>query len=322
MFARILKITVLFSLFILVAGVCAYFTLTLIIKSEDTVVVPNLVGKNVVNVLELLTNLGLNTKIKGSEYSAEVPKNHIIFQQPEPGAEIKKGRDVRIILSKGAMAILVPNLKGLSLQQARIILEENSLCQKKISSTYSNDIKKDEIIAQLPSPGTMITRGECVNMLASKGIRTRTYKMPDLQGLYLDEAIPLIENSDLVLGEIKSFFYENRSLDTIVDHEPLSGHRVAEKSIVSLVINRKPGKKGQERLYTKETSLFRYRVKNGFLKRRIRVRLDTGNFSNDLFDGLMKPGEEIWLLIPQNKSATVFLYEDGEIVESRVYGVW
>ena len=63
----------------LIAGVSAYLTLTLIIKSEDTVVVPELVGKNVVNVLELLTNLGLNTKIKGSEYSAEVPKNHIIF---------------------------------------------------------------------------------------------------------------------------------------------------------------------------------------------------------------------------------------------------
>jgi serine/threonine-protein kinase len=306
----------------LVAGVSAYLTLTLIIKSEDTVVVPELVGKNVVNVLELLTNLGLNTKIKGSEYNAEVPKNHIIFQEPEPGAEIKKGRDVRIILSKGPKAILVPNLQGLSLQQARIILEENGLCREIISITYSNDIKKDEIITQFPSPGTMITRGECVNMLASKGIRTRIYKMPDLQGLYLDEAIPLIEDSGLVLGEIKSFSYKGKLLETIVDHEPLSGHPVAEKSIVNLVINREPGQRGRKHLHGKKTGLFRYRIKDGFLKRHIRVRIDTQNFSNDLFDGLMKPGEELWLLIPQNKSATVFLYEDGEIVESRVYGVW
>ncbi len=322
LFKRIIKITGLFSLFILVAGVSAYFTLTLIIKSEDTVVVPNLIGKNVVNVLELLTDYGLNTKIKGSEYSTDIPKNHIIFQEPKPGAEIKKGRDVRIILSKGTKAILTPNLKGLSTQQTRIILEENSLCQGEISSIYSNE-KKDEIIAQAPSAGTMITRGECVNILVSVGSRPRTYKMPDLKGLSLDAAIPLIENSDLVLGEIKSFFYENKPLNSILAHEPLSGHRVTEKSIASLVINRKPGQKNQEYLHgTKGVSLFRYRVENGFLKKRIRVRLDSRNFSNDLFDGLMKPGEEIWLLIPRNSSSTIFLYEDGELVKSQLYDAW
>ena len=98
-------------------GISAYLTLTLIIKSEDTVVVPYLVGKDVVYVLELLTDLGLNTKVKGSEYSADVPKNNVIFQEPAPGAEIKKGRDVRIIISKGPKSILMPNIKGLSVQE-------------------------------------------------------------------------------------------------------------------------------------------------------------------------------------------------------------
>ena len=75
MISRILKLAALFFLFVLIAGTSAYLTLTLIIKSEDTVVVPDLSGKNVVYVLELLTDLGLNTKVKGSEYSADVPEN-------------------------------------------------------------------------------------------------------------------------------------------------------------------------------------------------------------------------------------------------------
>ncbi|MCG2757790.1 MAG: PASTA domain-containing protein, partial [Desulfobacteraceae bacterium] len=70
--------------------VSAYLTLTFIIKSENKVVVPDLVGKDVVLILEMLSDLGLNTKIKGSEYSDNVPKNHVIFQEPEPGSEIKK----------------------------------------------------------------------------------------------------------------------------------------------------------------------------------------------------------------------------------------
>ncbi len=216
MISRALKIAILFFVFILVVGASAYLTLTMIVKSEDTVIVPDLAGKNIVYVLELLTDLGLNTKVDGSEYSADMPKNNVIFQDPEPGSEIKKGRDVRIIISKGPKSILMPNLEKLPVQQARIILEENSLCQGQISSTYNNRIKKDSVISQVPSAGTMITRNECVNLLVSIGIRPPAYKMPDLEGRSLDGAIPLIESSNLILGKIKSVFYKDQPLNTII----------------------------------------------------------------------------------------------------------
>ena len=96
--------------FFLAVGIGAYLTITLIIKSEDTVVIPEITGKELVYALEILSDLELNTKVKGSEYSADIPKNHIVFQEPEPGTEIKKGRDVRIIISKGARTIPMPNL--------------------------------------------------------------------------------------------------------------------------------------------------------------------------------------------------------------------
>jgi len=323
MISRILKIASFFIIFTLVAGASAYLTLSLIIKSEDTVVVPNLEGKDVVYVLEFLTDLGLNTKVKGSEYSPHVPKNHVIFQEPDPGAEIKIGRDIRIILSKGTRSILMPNLKGLSIQQARIILEENNLCQGEISSTYSGHLKKDEIIAQNPSVGSTTARGECVNLLVSIGIRPRAFKMPVLRGLSIDEAILIIENNHMVIGEIESIFHENQPLNSIVEHEPLSGYRVIEGSTVSLVINRKPGRNIQEYIQAVEgVELFRYRLKDGFLKRRIRVRLNSYSLSSDLFNGLMRPGEEIWFLIPKNTNATLFLYEDDKLAKTQVYDEW
>jgi serine/threonine-protein kinase len=318
--SRILKFGSLFFLFVLIVGASAYLTLTLIIKSEDTVVVPDLLGKNVVYVLELLTDLGLNTKVKGSEYSADVAENNVIFQEPEPGAEIKKGRDVRIIISKGVKSILMPNLKGLSLRQARIILEENSLRRGEISSTYSNTIRKDEIIAQVPSQGTMITRGQGVDLLVSMGVRPRAYKMPDLIGLSFNSAITMIESMDLVLGEIKTHFYEGKPLNTVIAQESPSGYCMTQGSIVNIVINRKSVQKGHNYLNESQgVGLFRYRLKDGFLKRHIRVRLNSFGVSADLFDDFMKPGEEIWLLIPRENDATVFLYEDGELLKTLVY---
>jgi len=36
----------------------------------------------------------------------------------------------------------------------------------------------------------------------------------------------------------------------------------------------------------------------------------------------MKPGEEIWILIPRNKDATVLLYEDDELIKTEVFDSW
>jgi serine/threonine-protein kinase len=323
MITRIAKITALCLAFIVIAGISAYLTLTFLIKSEDTVIVPDFIGKDVVYVLEYLTGLGLNTKVKGSEYSLNVPKNHVIFQQPEPGAEIKKGRDVRIIISKGAKTILMPNLTGLSFLQARIIFEENDLCQGEQSRTFNRNIENDRIISQSPLPGATVQRGDCVNLLVSSGQRPMAYKMPELAGLSIEDAVLLIEKFDLPLGEIKSVFYENKSRNTVVSQEPLAGYRVDAGNRVNLVINRKPPKKDQEYLPGEQgRNLFTYRLNNGFLRRHIRIELKSNGFSSDLFDEFIKPGQEIWLLIPTNNEATVLVYEDDKLIQTHVYDVW
>lgn len=317
MIKRIFKIAALFIVTALLFGISAYFTLTCIVKSEDTVVVPDLVEKDVVYALEILTEIGLNTKIKGSEFNSDIPKNHVIFQDPTPGSEIKKGRDVRIVISKGTKTILMPNLRRLPIQQALIILEENGLRLGEQSLSFHSEIGKDRIVEHLPSSGSMIKRGENVNLLVSMGPSPKAYKMPDLVGLSIEDAILLIERSNLTVGEIRSFFYEDQPKNVVARQEPLSGHRVIEGSMVHVVINRKPKKNDQR--YSNGVGLFSYRLEAGFLKRRIKVRLNSFGIFIDLFDDFMKPGEEIWILVPKNNDSTVMLYRDGVIIRSEVF---
>lgn len=323
MIAKIAKIAGVAFAFVLVAGISAYFTLTLIIKSEDTVVVPNLEGKDVVYALELLTELELNTKVKGSEYTSDIPKNHVVFQEPQPGSEIKKGRDVKIIISKGPKTVSMPNLIALSVQQANIILEENDMCQGELSRTYNTEVEKDRIIAQVPFAGTVIARGACIDLLVSKGARPSAFKMPDLAGLTLEDALQSIEKVNLTIGELKSAYQKSKPRNIIVEQEPVSGQRVIIGSPVSLLINREPQKERSGQLYGQSAgSLFRYRLDNGFLNRRIRVSLNRAGFTNDLFDDFVKAGDEIWLLIPRDKEATLFLYENDRLIQTHTYDAY
>ncbi|MBW2432480.1 MAG: PASTA domain-containing protein [Deltaproteobacteria bacterium] len=323
MIVKIAKIAGMGFVFVLVAGISAYLTLTLIIKSEDTVIVPHLEGKDVVYALEILTELELNTKVKGSEYTGDIPKNHVVFQDPQPGSEIKKGRDIRIILSKGPKTFAMPHLLGLSVQQANIILDENDMCKGELARTYDRVVEKDLVLAQVPAPGTVVSRGSCIDLLVSLGRRPAAFKMPDLAGLTLEDALQSIERYRLVIGELKSTDQPDKPRNTVVEHEPVSGQRVVTGSIVRLLINRETQlESAGDSSGTATGNLFSYRLDSGFLNRHIRVRINTAGFTNDLFDDFVKAGEEIWLLIPTDREATVFLYENDKLIKTQRYNTY
>ena len=320
MIKKFAKITALCLVFLLAAAVSAYFTLTYIIKSEDTVIVPDLVGRDVVSALELLTDLHLNTKVSGSEYSPQFPKNHVVFQEPDAGSEIKKDRDVRIIISKGPQNILMPNLISMSEQQARMIIEENGLVGGHLSHTYNGFVEEDHVIAQVPTAGTMITRRARIDLLVSLGPHTVKYLMPDMLGLSLDRAMFLIEKANLRVGDIRSQFDIKKERNEVLSQEPPPGYPAMESSPVQLVINRPSGDNRLHRpVYG---SLLQYRIKNGFLKKHIRMELENEKTTTDLFDDYMKPGEDIWVLVPRDQDATVYIFENDDLVDARIYKAW
>jgi serine/threonine-protein kinase len=315
-FVRIAKITAAVSAFTVVAALSAFFTISWIIGSEDTVVVPNLLNRDVVTVLENLTDLGLNTKVRGLEYSADVPKNHVISQDPDPGAEIKKDRDVKIVLSRGSQSVQMPNLASLSYRQAQIIFAENDLCLGVLSRMHQAKTEREEIVAQHPPAGTVIERGSCVDLLVSEGPRPLRTKMPELIGHSLEDALVMIEQRNLVPGAIQTEHRPDRPSRRVLSQTPPAGYAVALRSPVDIVINRE----GDRLSASDEDGFFRYRVDNGFLKRHIRVELKRDGFTSALYDDYVKPGEEIWLLVPRHKDATLLVYEDDQLVETRVYG--
>jgi len=283
--------------------------------------VPALVGKDVVYALEILTDLGLNTKVKGSQYSETFPKNYVILQEPDPGSEIKKGRDVRIFLSKGMKTVVMPNLIGLSSRQARLVIEENGLCIGQVSSAYYDvNISKDEIIAQTPLKNKIVTRGQCVNLLMSMGSRPQGYKMSAFEGLSIDEAVALIERSNLQVGHLRYDYQPDKPENVIIDQNPRPGYRVLDRAPVDLVINRKLDNNGSSIPEQMQPSgFFRHKLSAGFLKKRVKVRLDSLGISSEVVNELMEPGEELWLLVPTHQISTLFIYEDEELVKTQIF---
>jgi len=312
---RGIKLATLSLAFAAVAAASAYLALTLIIQSEETVVVPDLAGKEVVYALELLAGLGLDIKVKGLEFSNTVPKHHVIFQQPDPGAEIKKGRDVKIILSRGPVTVILPDLQELPLPQARVSLEENGLCLGNVSRMHHPAIGADLVIAQHPHPGMPVTRTECVDLLISEGRRPDAYLMPDLVGLPADRAVLLLARANLKAAPVGTRLQAESPVDSVLQQRPPAGTRITSASAIEFVVNRLPLTGGSS--YGEPTGgmrLLRHRAGSGYLRKHLRAEIDTEGGIEVLFNDFLKPGEEIWLVVPNDDTGGFRLYEDDRLI--------
>lgn len=299
------------------AGVSTYLTIHLLIRSQDKVIVPSLVGKEVVYALEVLTDLGLNTKVKQVTFNPAVPKHHIVSQHPAPGSEIKHGRDVRLVISRGPLKVIIPNLAGLNLAQANIILGQNGLRQGKISRVHHNDVANETIVTQYPQPGGYAIRGDNMDLLVSSGKRSDIIQMMALAGMGLNQAINKIEKNGLRVGAIRLKEITNQPVDMVLGHSPEAGYPIEQGSPVDLSINR-PAQKTDNARHQK-SALFRYRAPQGFLKQHVRIKISQQSTAFDMYDNYLKPGREIWLSIPRHTAATLFIYVDGELIQTEHY---
>ncbi|GAB6096403.1 hypothetical protein JCM14469_26560 [Desulfatiferula olefinivorans] len=319
MIRQILKTTLIFFSFLVMTGVFSYLALTYFIRNEDSVVVPELVGKEVVQVLEMLSGLGLNTKVSGTEYSSLIARNHVIFQDPEPGTIIKKDRDVRIVFSKGPKTVFVPPLVRQTFPEAQRLLSDKGLMPGRLARVYHDDIQEDTIISQYPEPGEALERNSTVDLLVSRGKRPQTFVMEDLTGMEIDQAIGSIGRRRLTVGTITGVSLPRTPLNVITEHDPPPGSRVTEGATVNLSINRP--QEGKNRIYDADagTRLFRHTLGHGFLKKQVRAQMSCDGSVYEVYNQEARPGEEIWIMVPVNSEATVFLYEDDTLVQTRFY---
>lgn len=317
MIRALLKYAAFVIIFCIFAGLSAFFTLSFVIKSEDTVMVPDLKGKNVVEALETLTKLGLNTKVSGSEYTDRFSENRVLYQDPAAGEVIKKNRDVSIIISKGTETVAVPDLKNQPQERSEIVLEENGLNTGNISLTSHPGVKKQNVIAQFPETGRTVKRGTPVNLLVSTGPMQKSFKMPDLSGSYLNEARLVIDSHQLRLEKIKSVHYPEKQESIVTGQAPPAGYRVSKDEHIRLMVNRIPKKyKNKE---AESPVLFPYRLPPGFLKQKVRLEMNCFGTRLTLYDELMEPDTPLWIVVPENAEGAVFLYVNNELVKSETF---
>lgn len=145
-------------------------TIFLFLSGGDQVIaVPDLIGKSVRDARLSLERVGLKLG-KIDEVPSSQPKDMIFDQQFAEGTRLKKGNSVGITVSigKGFGDIIVPDLIGKSLTEAKKILTDSTLIIGKINYQISSTLLPNTVLDQYPAPGNKLNSGNAVDLFITK----------------------------------------------------------------------------------------------------------------------------------------------------------
>jgi len=175
----------------------------------------------------------LKLSVADEIFSDKYAEGEIMSQMP---LAFSKAADpeVNIILCKGTPLIKVPELKGLTLDEAALILKKSKLSVGQ-PSYINSDIEEGKIVASSPVSGAEVGSDFPVNVVVSKG--AVMVSVPNLAGQTLDAAKNILLKAGLKMGTVKKQTDVEKRFGILIKQWPESGKKVKPGASITVIIN-------------------------------------------------------------------------------------
>ena len=201
-------------------------------RGVETKTVPDVVRKTKDQATAAITAAGLTLGDVTEEYSASVESGKVISCDPKAGKVIKHTEKVSLVVSKGKEPATIPDVTGMSEDEAKKVLEDAGLKKGKVSKGYSDSVAKGNVISSSPIAGASgYYKGDSVDLTVSKGPEKVT--VPDVTGKSQDEAKKVLEDAGLKVEVNKRL---GGPFGTVRSTDPAPGSSVKPDSKVTINI--------------------------------------------------------------------------------------
>ena len=183
-------------------------------------VIPSVIGYDLDTAGQRLTEAGEQSEnhwnvsyiISGKEYSTDkamvIPMNKVLRQTPLAGTVIDMDLQVELTVSGGMEMVTMPNVIGMSLDQAKKQLDDLRL-QYTTTEAESASVPKNAIISQSIEPNESCEVGSSVVLTVSKGSSSAEVvevEVPDMVGKKYEE---ILKEHPLLQLDIKEQVFHN-----------------------------------------------------------------------------------------------------------------
>jgi len=221
-------------------------------KGKSLRTVPDVCGVSVREAKLRLSQNGFELGTVWEELSYSVPRGVVIYQRPAAGETAEEGSAVSIVVSGGSGGPRrrvgpppgdredmrqVPNVIGMFLNQAEIVIRGADLNVGDVKERPSYDVAEGTVISQTPEAYRWVSLGDSVSLIVSSGGGEALVEVPNMVGMDVEEAKTLLEKLGLKAGRI-DYREDDRYLPlTVIGHSPEAGEKMKPGDRVDLVVN-------------------------------------------------------------------------------------
>lgn len=200
------------------------------------VTVPNLAGRQPDDAAALAAERGLTLKIDEMRRPDDkIPAGHVLGQDPPAGATARRQRSIRVWISTGPRAVVVPRLIGESERAAGIRLTQDGVTTTSIAEIRDPDYLPGVVVAQDPPPDTRTSE---VRLLINRGDDRVTYVMPDLIGVNGDRAADLMRARGFRVAIVSQQPVPGIPPGVVIRQTPAGGYQVHPGDAISIEVSR------------------------------------------------------------------------------------
>jgi len=180
------------------SGLVAFF---LTLRGEEQTLVPDVINLELSTALVKLQEKELYPRISLRFSNDPESKDRILEQDPRPGAIVKAGRRIALVVSRGAAQDKVGDYVGQTVDEVKIHLQTvfgstRQLITIKEPLVYVYDKSPaGTILEQSPAPEVELSGPTQLTFVVSRGPEKAKVKVPDLVGLSLADAALQIEKA-------------------------------------------------------------------------------------------------------------------------------
>ena len=206
-------------------------------KQAQTVTVPNVTMVDEGDAQKAITNAGLRLGTTTEQNSENVPRHHVISQDPAAGTHVDGGTAVNIVVSKGKEhpdQVTVPDLKGMTQEDAEKALTDAKLVPVPGNPEYSDEVEPGKVCKQSVAAGTTLDEGSQVVFSTSLG--KESVIVPDVTGMPVDQARNTMNEAGLGT-DTTSAYSDSVTKDSVMSQSVDKGTKVVKGTVVTLQVS-------------------------------------------------------------------------------------
>ncbi len=205
--------------------------------------VPHLAGLTEAEALNQISGFNWDTVVT-TEASDDVPAGTVIRTQPDEGVALEQAKPFQLIVSTGPAPRPLPDLVGMTLDQATTTLANLGLVLVQADPAFDEVAPAGTVLSwMVPDQpglraGDTVTPNTTVSVVLSAGPQPRV--VPNLIGMTIDEATAAVDAQGLLLAQVDPQFSDTVAVGSIAAQDLAPDTTVDRGVTITVAVSKGP----------------------------------------------------------------------------------